>query len=217
MPRFVIVSFLVLGWAFYELSGGAEFVPRGVRPPPPEPQAAAEPQTEPAATAAVEQKAPVIAPRQPRRTGEDDRTGEGTRRAALKAQQAARAARLAALRDSLGRGADLYPGLAGGLALEALEEGAAGLREASPEPAATQATAPAPPVEPDPDLREVTGTRVNMRNGPGTIYPVIARLAIGQEVEVLSASGTGWLRLRTVPDRRVGWVAASLISKKKAE
>ena len=79
-----------------------------------------------------------------------------------------------------------------------------------PEPVA----APAPPPELKPDLRKVTGTRVNMRDGPGTIYPVIARLVLGDEVEVLSTSGTGWLRLRTLPERRIGWVASSLIGKK---
>ena len=59
----------------------------------------------------------------------------------------------------------------------------------------------------------MAGTRVNMRDGPGTIYPVILRLRIGQQVEVLETSGTGWLRLRTVQGQQVGWVAASLISK----
>ena len=61
------------------------------------------------------------------------------------------------------------------------------------------------------DLREVAGTRVNMRDGPGTIYPVIARLHLGQEVEVLDDSGTGWLRLRTTEGRVTGWASKSLI------
>ena len=32
--RFVIISFLFMGFAFYELSGGADFEPRGRRPAP---------------------------------------------------------------------------------------------------------------------------------------------------------------------------------------
>mgnify|MGYP000424146499 CR=1 FL=1 len=34
--RFVLISFAFLGFAFYELSGGADFEPRGVRPDEPE-------------------------------------------------------------------------------------------------------------------------------------------------------------------------------------
>ena len=204
MPRLIIVSFLILGWTFYELSGGSAFEPRGVRPPKPEPQLAeAPPKSVPAA--------PVIAPRQTRDAAPEEATPE-TRRAALKARQLARADRLAQIRQGLGVQLTGLSGDGAGIALTTLEQGAVGLRETAVEP--EPAAAPAPLPEPKPDLREVTGTRVNMRDGPGTIYPVVARLVLGDEVEVLSTSGTGWLRLRTLPERRIGWVAASLISKK---
>ena len=32
MIRFIVISFALLGWAFYELSGGADFEPRKPRP-----------------------------------------------------------------------------------------------------------------------------------------------------------------------------------------
>ncbi len=51
-----------------------------------------------------------------------------------------------------------------------------------------------------------------MRDGPGTIYPVVARLDIGHNVEVLGDSGTGWLRLRTLPEDQFGWISSSLVS-----
>ncbi len=210
MPRLIIVSFLFMAWVFYELSGGPEFVPRGLRPPKPDPQVAA---VKP--SPAPQPQAPVIAPRKPRATDPDEISRE-SRIAALKASQAERAERLAQLRSGLGGGLVFYPGpgeSGGGIALTSLEEGAAGLHDAAPEPAAEPAAAPAPPPEPEPDIREVTGTRVNMRDGPGTIYAVVARLSIGHKVEVLGTSGTGWLRLRTVPERQIGWVAASLVSK----
>ncbi|GAA6199621.1 SH3 domain-containing protein [Aquicoccus sp. SU-CL01552] len=207
MPRLIIVSFLILGWTFYELSGGGAFEPRGVRPPRPAPQQAAI-RPDPAATAPT---APLIAPRKAR-DGAPAEVTAATQRAALKARQLARTDRLAQIRQGLGVQLTGFSGAGSGLALTTLEQGAVGLRETAVEP--EPVAAPAPPPEPKPDLRKVTGTRVNMRDGPGTIYPVIARLVLGDEVEVLSTSGTGWLRLRKLPERRIGWVAASLISKK---
>lgn len=96
--------------------------------------------------------------------------------------------------------------------LASLEEGAAALRQVAPEPSTDQAENPVP-AEPQKDIREISGTRVNMRDGPGTIYPVIGKAAIGQKVEVLSESGTGWLRLRVLPGQQVGWISASLVRK----
>lgn len=232
MPRLIIISFLFMGFAFYELSGGAEFEPRGVRPPKPERQAVQAPPRP-----KLKLDPPVLAPRRFRMDDPDAEViSEKQRIAALKASQAERAERLAQIRSELGNGFDgglggglggglvFYPGPdgsgnsdstggAGGIELSVLQQGAAGLHEAAPEPAAAPAPPPAPLTEPEPDIREVTGTRVNMRDGPGTIYAVIARLNIGHEVEVLGESGTGWLRLRTVPERQIGWVASSLISK----
>ena len=54
--RFVILSFAVLGFAFYDLSGGADFEPRGVRPPKPEritQKQPAQPNTTPASVATL--------------------------------------------------------------------------------------------------------------------------------------------------------------------
>ena len=53
-----------------------------------------------------------------------------------------------------------------------------------------------------------------MRQGPGTIYPVMGRLLAGDKVLVIEDSGTGWLHLRTQKGNKIGWVAASLVSKK---
>ncbi len=96
--------------------------------------------------------------------------------------------------------------------LASLEEGAAGLLQIDT-PVQDEITPASQEVEPEKDIREISGTRVNMRDGPGTIYPIIAKAAIGQRVEVLGDSGTGWLRLRLFPDQRVGWISASLVRK----
>ncbi|MEQ3672078.1 SH3 domain-containing protein [Pseudophaeobacter sp.] len=72
------------------------------------------------------------------------------------------------------------------------------------------------PVESYLDIREIRASRVNMRQGPGTIYPVTARLLAGDEVLIMEDSGTGWLQLRNRAGTKVGWVAASLVSKKRS-
>jgi Bacterial SH3 domain len=208
--RFVLLSFAVLSFAFYELSGGADFEPRGVRPPKPERITQTEkPKTAPLVTPVVattlvakpaiaRRKTAAAAPLQPENE--------------LTAEQAA--AGLAQISASLSSGSDLFqPAATQAFSLASLEQGAASIQAADVDVPDTPAPAPEY-VEPKPDLREVMGTRVNMRDGPGTIYPVVARLNIGHQVEVLSESGTGWLRLRVLPERQTGWVAASLITKK---
>ena len=213
MSRFVVVSFAFLGWAFYELSGGADFKP----PERPEPVAKAEPaRTAPVrervVAASLVKSAPVITQPVKRQfpTPEEQRARQ---------DELARAA-AESRRDVLGRG------LSGSLELFPTQPEPEGVEVASLANGTAQlvsltqpTTGAAEPSQiehgiPEPDMREVTGTRVNMRGGPGTIYPILERLTLGKKVEVLSDSGTGWLRLRSDSDGQVGWVAASLISKK---
>lgn len=208
--RFVLLSFAVLSFAFYELSGGADFEPRGVRPAKPERIA----QVTKASTASL--STPVVAttlvakPAIARRkiptavapAPEPELTAE---------QEAAGLAQISASLAT--NGSVFQPTATQAFSLASLEQGAASIKAVEVTP--PEAPAPTPEyVEPKPDVREVMGTRVNMRDGPGTIYPVVARLNIGHQVEVLSESGTGWLRLRVLPERQIGWVAASLITKK---
>ena len=62
------------------------------------------------------------------------------------------------------------------------------------------------------DLRRVAGSRVNMRDGPGTGFGVIVTLEGGTEVEVLELSDNGWARLRTVSTGQEGWMAERLLT-----
>jgi hypothetical protein len=211
MTRFVVLSFAVLGWAFYELSGGADFEPRRTSEvnsttPPVETSATLQPTVAPkpeiSVPATVRMVAPVAAvkPAEPKPLP------------VAEAPQAPAQDTLDQVRTSLSQGLALYPADGGQqLTLVSLEQGAANIENA---PASTEAAAPSPAfVETVADIREITGTRVNMRDGPGTIYPVVARLSIGQAVEVLGESGTGWLRLKTIPGNQPGWISASLVSK----
>lgn len=216
--RLILSTFAILALVFYEMSGGADFKP----PLRPEPvadapkqdlssvmqvAAAVAPQAKPDSPATTEPE-PVIlsdAPG-PLPTAEDDTDTQA----------------LNQVRSSLSAGLTLMPSSnpSGALQLVSLELGAYGLIAASPDVGSDEQPTAALSNEPeralqaqDRDLREVTGTRVNMRDGPGTIYPVVARLTIGHNVEVLSDSGTGWLRLRTLPEQQLGWISASLISR----
>lgn len=210
--RYVIISFVFMGFAFYELSGGADFEPRGQRnlesaeAEPPRRKAPEQLAIPVAATELVAK--PAIQPRRsqpaPTATAEAETKPELTQEEAI--------AQLARISTGLNTG--LFPqDPAQSVTLASLEDGALSLQtlDLATTDESEQTAAPA---EPQPDLREVLGTRVNMRDGPGTVYPIIARLNIGHQVEVLGDSGTGWLRLRVLPEQNTGWIASSLISKK---
>ncbi len=205
MPRLILVTFAALGWAFYVMSGGPDFEPRGLRSDNPQRMAATfepAPKAMPPAAAPVEelvtraaaQPIPVIefiAEPEPV-LGEEETK-------ALLSQVAA----------GLQANPSLFEDQDVTLTLASLEGGLTAMQQVTTdaEPAA------APVAEPEKDIREISGTRVNMRDGPGTIYPIIGKATIGQQVEVLSDSGTGWLRTRVFPGQQVGWISASLVRK----
>ena len=62
------------------------------------------------------------------------------------------------------------------------------------------------------DIRYVTGSRVNMRQGPGTDFSVLASLTGGDEVTVLRDDASGWLKVRVSDTGRVGWMADFLLT-----
>ncbi|MFY0662918.1 MAG: SH3 domain-containing protein [Shimia sp.] len=62
------------------------------------------------------------------------------------------------------------------------------------------------------DFRRVRGSRVNMRGGPGTSYSVLTVLARDSEVEVLRENGSGWVKLRDTGSGRIGWMAAKMLT-----
>ncbi len=215
MKRFIFVSFAFLAWIFYELSGGADFQPPvAMTPPTTKPVIAAA--STPAKARPVKAAALVASP-----AIESPAVVKLAPRPIVDVSGAEpdinTTAQLDQIRTSLSQGLSLFedPNSARQqLTLASLEQGVAGLGvvavpEETPKPARVELAAPRA------DIREITGTRVNMRDGPGTIYPVVSKLTIGHEVEVLGDSGTGWLRLRSLPEQQIGWISASLVSKGK--
>ncbi|WP_338549118.1 SH3 domain-containing protein [Roseovarius phycicola] len=62
------------------------------------------------------------------------------------------------------------------------------------------------------DVRFVTGNVVNMRDGPGTEFEPVGQLTQGTEVAVLNSSGNGWVMLRVMTTGQEGWMADWLVS-----
>lgn len=223
MSRFVMVSFIVMGWSFYELSGGSDFTPP--EKPAPSLVATAEPaaSTKRAVTALSLVTQPVLRPAQQTSLLFNDNKIAA---AAIKRPVANPGLRgeialtqIATIGSSLefGLQVNAQPSNDNTMQLASLSAGLTSLTgnqvipDVAIEPIIPQVNLQAQAI----DLRHVTATRVNMRNGPGTIYPVVTKLSQDASVEVLDDSGTGWLRLRVVADETTGWIAASLISKKR--
>lgn len=202
MVRFLFLSFAFLGWAFFEVSGGADFEPetpeRIARFEALEAQRAeAARQAEQARRAAIAEKARRSeADRAAMRlasltfdssgatTGGDDLAALPlTRRHTLVSQPVA---------TPPDQRADLTPGEEALRAAEAEAAAAAALPE---------------------DIRAVRGSRVNMRGGPGTSYAVLGKLERGDEVKVLKEPGNGWVKLKVIDTGRIGWMSAKLLKK----
>ncbi len=212
MARFIIATFALLGWAFYEMSGGADFEPRSARlaeqqaEPSPQAQTAATEDTEQAARATLPLDSNVTRVSLNLTTVEDVLTGGTTQPARI----------VSALPDSGARTetppADsvatptILPSLAQSAdetAVLRVSTGFDALREAP----ATAAPALAPPA----DIRRISGSRVNVRGGPGTGFEVVSGLVQGDAVEVLEDDGIGWVRMRPVDGGPEGWIATFLL------
>lgn len=80
--------------------------------------------------------------------------------------------------------------------------------------AALEASA-APDVEEAPeqagDLWYVTGTRVNLRSGPGTANAVVGQLSLGDATEVLN-DRNGWYEVRTADGALSGWIFGKFLA-----
>ena len=206
MKRFILVSFAFLAVAFYQMSGGANFEPP-VETIPIATTIKVTP-TQPLSKPDQVQAASLIA-----RPATNVSTVKPTPVTFVQPSEPVIATTVARVQDT-----QIVPDVrpfAQPLVLASLEQGLAGLTTAvpAPEPAPAPVAVVVTPVAIPADIREITATRVNMRDGPGTTYPILTRLTLGHEVEILDTPGNGWLRLRTLPEQRIGWISASLVSK----
>jgi uncharacterized protein YraI len=66
------------------------------------------------------------------------------------------------------------------------------------------------------ELKEgtVTGSRVNLRTGPGTNYPSIKKLGRGDTVKILEHA-FGWYKVQLLGGADSGWIAGWFVEIKK--
>ncbi len=194
MKRFIFVSIIFMGWAFYELSGGADFKP-DARLAEKQAAAAARKANDVVTRAAI---TPSVADLTVARMSNDTAVNTAPVDEPAAAARKPDAPKL----QNIGQGT---------LKVLALTTPAP---DAIPQPQQASATAGAiaPAIIDVADWRVVTGNRVNMRNGPGTEYSVVERLQRGDRVEVLQDPGTGWVKLKVEYSGRVGWMADFLLA-----
>lgn len=175
MRSFIAVTFLVLGWSWFELSGGADFQPgqHGV-------------------TMMAQVKTPAEPIPEVTRTALDLSSILKPEAAVAPAQDTP-----VLIKASVG-GSDLIT---------------------SPAPVETRLTntltvaALTAVVDvPDVEYRVVSGTRVNLRSGPGTTHAVVAQLVRDQEVEILTDEGDGWVKLRALDGNDIGWMSGKFLA-----
>lgn len=175
-----------MGWAFYELSGGSDFVPeqRVV--------AEAEETVEEApvvvATAPAAEESPVIL------ASVTEETSVATDEPAPFAE-AAQALDQDMIDSVIASMSDDLPVEAG-----VVEEVVAAVEDAVDEDAALQ------------DVRYVTVRSLNVRSGPSTSFGVVGKLAFGEATLVLSDAESGWVEIRIEGDGVVGYTASRFLS-----
>ena len=188
MKKFIIITFAALAWAFYVVSGGSDFEPVVSAEAEPEVEVIEDAVQE---TAAVDFSAPS-----------DGSVETGIDPSIV----------LTNLTDPVvePEETDVEAAVAAAIAQDPA------VADASPVEIAVAVEPEVTPVEitadPDPiDMREVAGSRVNMRSGPGTNYGVLATLSRGELAEVLEVDVTGWARIRVIGSDQIGWMAERLL------
>ncbi|GLT09034.1 hypothetical protein GCM10007928_12660 [Sulfitobacter porphyrae] len=210
MKRFILLSFGFLGWAFYEMSGGADFEPRSVQiarmNPAPQVQeqtvvtsTAKQPGTD---TAFVDTDPPLNAP--------DDNS---VTRVSLN---------LTAISDILENSGSVDPEVTDAAVSaddSAVPQNVGSLTSSADTPAIipslinpNDGLTTASYSSTEGDIRIVSGNRVNVRGGPGTNFGVVTKLAEGDAVRVVLDNGDGWVKMQPLDGSPEGWMADFLLT-----
>ena len=229
MKRFIFLTFGFMGWAFYEMSGGADFVPAGPQMASSETAASAliasaeagttssTLVTATAANAARKAESPITPFAEPAPARDVTATRVALNLTTL--------SDLPQANDAMVQKAVATPAdRAGAKVVKAVSTSTPKVEKA----AYSTTSANAPVVIPSlinatdngttyvsttqADIRKVNGTRVNVRGGPGTNFGVVGKLGKGDAVEVVEDNGAGWVRFRSVDGTASGWMADFLLN-----
>lgn len=216
MKKFILLTFGFLGWAFYEMSGGADFEPASER------MARLNPANE---TEVVADASPADAPDQPviaeapsTFIDTDPPLNDEVTRVSLN---------LTSLQDVLSE-TDVNEPVAEGIAQDDQRDLGVPVNvgvtlSSADTPAiipsliapatgnATEQTASLVTSSAN-DVRTVSANRVNVRGGPGTDFGVVSKLTRGDAVEVLQDNGDGWVKMRSLDGGPEGWMADFLLA-----
>lgn len=222
MWRFMLITFAVLGFAFWELSGGADYKPGvGSRQYAAAMDARDAAQSEALAAAQAERARPAaagmsdsertIATIQPATA---KITVDGAQVTLASAGAAAPATdRAKRLHLTLGGEAATRPSVATVKAdPDKIARLVAAARVGRENPAAVVVETAAAVQDDGRDMRKVRSERVNLRAGPGTDFAVAGKLTRGARVEVLEDTGDGWVRLEVEETGEIAWMADFLLA-----
>ncbi|MGJ8625981.1 MAG: SH3 domain-containing protein [Sulfitobacter sp.] len=205
MKRFILLTFGFMGWAFYEMSGGADFEPVSVR------MARLNPVVESQAVVVAEAEAETVAPTVVAETSKpfvdtDPPLDNNVTRVSLN---------LTSLQEVLSETDPTDP-TAESTAQEGTDVPVNVILSSGDTPAIIPSL-----ISPNDgivtslsatgDVRTVSATRVNVRGGPGTDYGVVTKLTRGDAVEILQDNGDGWVKMRTLDGGPEGWMADFLL------
>ncbi|MEH6645245.1 SH3 domain-containing protein [Sulfitobacter sp.] len=188
MKTFILLTFGFLGFAFYEMSGGAEFEPASARVAKAAPKVAEAKQiveaTPKTGSSAINTASITKIDSTPNVTRASLNLADASEATAQATQQIAAAA-TAKVIDSADTPQIILPSLI-----------------------ATTNTRPSS----DGDVRVVSGNRVNVRGGPSTNYGIVSKLTRGIEVRILEDNGDGWVRMQPLDGGEAGWMADFLLT-----
>lgn len=212
MWRFMTVTFGFLAIAFYQLSGGADYVPKdGSRQSVAQAKQDSQFEAAPPVTSG-----PVTVRRETQTaTGQAGQTGN--------AQIVLASAKAVGREEATGKRIRLISNTSSDASAPSSRI-LPDVEVVSADPdkitrlvaaATTDARAPVAPVKAErltgEERRMVKSSRVNMRAGPGTGFEVVDQLSRGTQVAILHDEGNGWVELRVIDTGQTGWMADFLL------
>jgi hypothetical protein len=191
MKTFILLTFGFLGFALYEMSGGAEFEAASARLAEDIPETAPEMTEEMVIATAPQEAEPEATATVPKIEPTPDVT-----RVALDLTEVSDTASPATAPQDANTGARIID------STETPQIILLSLIATTNNDIVTNSS----------DIRSVSGNRVNVRGGPSTNYGVVSSLTRGTEVRVLEDNGNGWVRMEPIEGGETGWMADFLLT-----
>jgi len=196
MMKLATASMFVLFWVFYEVSGGADFTPRERVVVSQAPWVLREQAEQAALQAPMAETAPVVAVTATPLSPATPTPAATPVQVALQTEEVPVAEEEAVITAATAAPAETSD--------EVIEVAFTPTTRA-------KALRLSPPVTAPAEILLVSGSRVNMRAGPGTNHAVLETLLLGTRVEKVSAADNGWMEIQLVEGGSIGWMSADFL------